>query len=181
MGAIFIRYFFCGAVCGSFAPLDLCVCTVLFVCFLALPNVAGATSKLGEKFTCEQSISGLWEQYDDATKSLSSIIKIVRVSGDYFEGRIEEIIPSAGEDPNPRCTKCTGARKDKPVLGMRIITNLHRMSRLMYEDGEILDPESGDVYRLQINVSETGCKLHVRGYLGISLFGRSQVWRRAKP
>ena len=45
-----------------------------------------------------------------------------------------------------------------------------------YDGGEILDPDNGNTYRCRMRV--LGDKLDVRGYLGISLFGRSQTWVR---
>jgi len=63
---------------------------------------------------------------------------------------------------------------------MRIITGLKRaVGRTdLFDDGEILDPDTGDTYRLRIKVLDAGRTLDVRGFIGISLFGRSQVWRK---
>jgi uncharacterized protein (DUF2147 family) len=47
-----------------------------------------------------------------------------------------------------------------------------------WSGGEILDPENGKIYRATIHLEENGKKLVVRGYIGISLFGRSQTWLR---
>jgi uncharacterized protein (DUF2147 family) len=47
-----------------------------------------------------------------------------------------------------------------------------------YEGGEILDPENGKVYRAKLKLSDGGRKLEVRGFIGVSLFGRSQMWLR---
>ncbi len=49
-----------------------------------------------------------------------------------------------------------------------------------YDDGKIVDPESGKVYSANMKVLEDGKKLEVRGYIGFSLIGRSQTWERVK-
>lgn len=141
--------------------------------------VSGANAAAADqsKWPAEQ-LSGVWEQYDDDTKLLSSLVRIQRGADGRYEGVVEKVIPAPGDDPNPTCSKCTGPRKNQPVLGMRIISNLERVDVARFENGEILDPDSGDLYRLRINVIDSGSKLDVRGYLGFALFGRSQVWHR---
>ena len=47
-----------------------------------------------------------------------------------------------------------------------------------YTDGEILGPDSGTIYHCKIRLDDGGRKLVVRGYIGVSLFGRSQTWER---
>ena len=133
-------------------------------------------------------IVGSWETYDDDTHLLTSIVRIVRVADrvdkadgqgrPQYEGYVERIFPQANEDPHPRCTKCADARKNQPVLGMRIISHLRFSSPDHYDDGDILDPDNGEIYRLRVTIIEHNTKLEARGYFGISLFGRSQIWRR---
>ena len=53
-----------------------------------------------------------------------------------------------------------------------------KQSGLDYEDGKILDPETGKIYSANMHLSPDGTKLNVRGYLGLSIFGRSQTWTR---
>jgi uncharacterized protein (DUF2147 family) len=48
-----------------------------------------------------------------------------------------------------------------------------------WSGGEILDPETGKTYRAKMRLLDGGRKLIVRGYIGFSLFGRSQTWLRA--
>jgi uncharacterized protein (DUF2147 family) len=62
-------------------------------------------------------------------------------------------------------------------LGLTLIKGMRRNGDA-YEDGTIMDPRDGSVYRALMRLSPDGRKLEVRGYLGISLFGRSQVWNR---
>ena len=91
---------------------------------------------------------------------------------------VEKIIPAKGDDPNPKCEQCRDRRRNQPVAGMQIIEGLKRVGENRYEQGFILDPDDGTVYRLKVTVLENGAKLEVRGYMGISLFGRSQTWPR---
>ena len=47
-----------------------------------------------------------------------------------------------------------------------------------YEGGHIVDPDNGEIYQCKIKLDATGNKLEVRGFIGVSLFGRSQIWMR---
>ena len=44
-----------------------------------------------------------------------------------------------------------------------------------FSGGEILDPKNGKIYRAKMKLVDDGAKLEVRGFIGISLFGRSQT------
>jgi uncharacterized protein (DUF2147 family) len=63
---------------------------------------------------------------------------------------------------------------------MTILWNMHRHGDT-WEGGEILDPEEGSVYRCKLHPVSDGSKLEVRGFIGISLLGRTQTWERATP
>ena len=62
-------------------------------------------------------------------------------------------------------------------MGLTLIKGMRR-NGLSYENGTVRDPRDGSVYRASMTVSPDGKKLEMRGYVGISLFGRSQVWNR---
>jgi uncharacterized protein (DUF2147 family) len=47
-----------------------------------------------------------------------------------------------------------------------------------YDGGHILDPDNGKTYQCKIKLDATGNKLEVRGFIGVSLIGRSQIWVR---
>ena len=143
---------------------------------LALGAVAlvGATSVPLQ--AADPSAVGVWEQVDENSGKPESWFKIVQRNGVY-EGNIVKIFFKPGEDENWVCSKCEGSEKGAPVLGLALIKGMRR-NGLSYEDGTIMDPRDGSVYRALMKLSPDGQKLEVRGYLGISLFGRSQVWNR---
>lgn len=129
-------------------------------------------------YAAELSPLGLWKTIDDATGELRGFVRIKEVNGQY-EGKIERIFPKPGDDPNPKCDQCSGALHDQPILGMTILWNLTKQGE-DYQGGQILDPESGKLYRARMKVIDNGQKLDVRGFIGFSLLGRSQIWLRAE-
>jgi uncharacterized protein (DUF2147 family) len=124
----------------------------------------------------EPTAVGLWEQVDDNTGKPESWFKITERNGIY-EGAFVKIFFKPGEDPNWVCDKCQGADQGRPVQTLTLIRGMRR-NGLSYEGGTIMDPRDGQVYRALMRLSPDGQTLEVRGYLGISLFGQSQIWHR---
>ncbi len=121
------------------------------------------------------SAAGLWEHAEDGKPS--AWFRVVEKDGVY-EGQIVKMFPKAGEDPASfRCTKCEDERKNAPVLGITFIKGMQRKG-LDYENGNVLDPRDGSIYSAKMQLAPDGKQLTMRGYLGISLFGQSQIWNR---
>jgi uncharacterized protein (DUF2147 family) len=121
-----------------------------------------------------QSPVGLWKTIDDKTGAARAIVRIYLQEKKYH-ARIEQ---SFKPGANTRvCSVCTDDRKNQPIIGLEIIRGMTPRDD-EYVGGEILDPESGRVYRCKFRLEEGGRKLVVRGYLGISILGRSQTWVR---
>jgi len=122
--------------------------------------------------------AGLWRTIDDATGKDRSIVRITERNGTY-EGKVEQIlITLPDDDPNHICRHCTGDRKDQPIVGMTILWGLQKTGDDTYTGGELLDPKNGKTYSAKLTLEDGGRKLDVRGYIGVSLIGRSQVWLR---
>jgi uncharacterized protein (DUF2147 family) len=123
-----------------------------------------------------QSPVGLWKTFDDKTHEARGTIRIFEKDGT-FQGRIESSLKP--EEQTERCDKCSGDRKDAPIIGLVIMRGM-RKHGAEYDAGEILDPETGSVYKCRFTLSDDGEKLYLKGYLGLSIFGRTQTWIRVR-
>ena len=121
---------------------------------------------------------GRWTTIDDETKKPKSVITIYEEGGKLY-GKVEKILREPSEEQNPVCDKCEGDLKGKPILGMIILRGLEKDGDA-WSGGRILDPANGKTYKCTISVEDGGKKLKVRGYIGLSLIGRTQYWMRAE-
>ena len=121
---------------------------------------------------------GVWKTIDDKTNQPASLIKIEEVNG-LLQGTILKTFSTTGEPPLVYCNLCKDDRKDKPLIGMKIMTGLKKDGTGTWSDGRILDPKEGEIYRVKV-ATEDGKKMDVRGYIGIPLLGRTQVWYKAE-
>jgi uncharacterized protein (DUF2147 family) len=143
----------------------------------AVATTRAATSTLAAR--SEVSPAGLWHTVDDVTGKPRAEIRI-EVSGDRLTGFVvRSLVP--GEVGDKLCDRCPGARHNQPLIGMAILSGLarERNNALVWSGGEVLDPDSGKTYKARVELAKDGQSLKLRGYIGMPLMGRTQVWRRA--
>jgi uncharacterized protein (DUF2147 family) len=129
----------------------------------------------GTPLRAEPSVTGLWEQVDEKGR-VGAWFQFAERNGS-FEGKLVRAFLKPGEKPQATCTKCPGAQRNAPMIGLTLIKNMRRKGR-HYENGLILDPRDGSVYNAMMEISPDGQKLMVRGYLGVAMLGQSQIWKR---
>jgi uncharacterized protein (DUF2147 family) len=122
----------------------------------------------------QKSVIGRWKTIDDETGKAVSIVEIFESHGKIYGKVVDVLIP---KDRHKTCTKCEGDDKNKPVLGLLVIKGLTRDGADY--NGKILDPKHGKIYKCVVSLEEKD-RLKVRGYIGISLLGRTQYWYRVK-
>jgi uncharacterized protein (DUF2147 family) len=124
-----------------------------------------------------QSCVGTWITIDDETGKKKSKVELYKKDGKLY-GKIVYLYPREGREDNPKCTKCTGDRKNQPLIGLQIVRGLE-WDGSEWEDGTICDPENGKIYTCSIWLDEENKdRLHIRGYVGP--FFRTQTWIRVK-
>lgn len=124
-------------------------------------------------FFQSESIEGTWITQDDATGKKKSEVLIYKENGKLY-GRITKLL--LPEDLGKKCVNCKGRNKDEPMAGLVIINDL-QLENDTWEDGTILDPKSGKVYDCYIDFEDNNT-IKVRGYMGFSILGRTQIWKR---
>ena len=128
-------------------------------------------------------IMGSWVTPDD-----KAVVEIYQQDGKYF-GKFmslkEPLYPvgdKSGLDGqvkvdrnNPDATKHT-----QPIIGLVMLNGMEyagqKKGKHQWKGGTIYDPGNGKAYKCTIKLNADGT-LDLRGYIGISLFGRSQTWR----
>jgi len=119
-------------------------------------------------------VPGTWKTVDEKSGKVTSQVEVYEQGGKLF-GKITGLTEPNDDQGKPKiCTKCSGADKDKPIVGLVIIKDLS-LSGDRYKGGTIMDPEDGKVYKAEVWIEDG--KLKVRGYLG--LFYKTQTWIKA--
>ena len=154
-----------------FLSLRFWLCPISLVS-LALPFLA-AQSPVAPNLP---SPTGDWNTIDDATGKSKSIVEIREENGKLY-GTIEKLFDPPV--PHPTCYLCSGAMKDRPLVGLQVLWGF-KQSGGQWSGGQVLDPETGKIYRASLSLEDGGKKLRLHGYVGVPLFGRTQHWQRVE-
>ena len=155
------------------------ICTpILLIVLAALPGHSSSemAQTLNAPNVSTASPVGRWKTVDDRTGKVKSIVAL-RLQNGELSGTIETLFDPPV--PHPTCYLCTGAQKDRPLVGLQVLWGF-RKDGDQWSGGQVLDPETGKIYRASLAVEEGGKALRLHGYIGIPLFGRTEHWQRAE-
>ena len=119
------------------------------------------------------SVEGTWVNIDDETGQAKSEIELYVEQGKLYGRVLRLLLP---EDQGKKCVNCKGKDQSKPIEGLLIVRGLSR-ENADWTDGKIMDPANGKSYDCTIRLEDPNT-LNVRGFLGFSFLGRTQVWKR---
>lgn len=106
-------------------------------------------------------------------------IEIYKRADKYF-GKLSWIKDPNDEKGKPKLDikNPNSSLRTKPILGLEILKDFI-FEESKWTDGTIYDPKTGKTYSCNLSLKENG-QLNIRGYIGISLIGRSETWKRVK-
>lgn len=141
--------------------------TLLLIMVLALGTVATGQNTEGD------AIIGVWETGNG--KARVNIIK----SGNFYYGRIVWLKEPMNEEGKPKVDKNNPdeSKRLTPILGLRLLAGFEFKGDNLWEEGTIYDPESGSTYQCKISLEDNNT-MNIRGFIGISAFGRTDTWKR---
>lgn len=67
----------------------------------------------------------------------------------------------------------------RPILGLEMLKGFTYSEEGIWEGGTIYDPKTGKTYSCRISMVNNN-EMHVRGFVGISLLGRTETWSRVR-
>lgn len=146
--------------------------TILLLCLLSL---ALSGTMLHAQNADGDAIIGLWE-----TGSGKARVNIIK-SGNYYYGRIAWLREPLNDEGKPKVDKHNSdeSKRTSPLLGLKMLSGFEFKGDKHWEDGTIYDPESGKTYKCVINLADNN-NMKIRGYVGITAFGRTDVWKRVE-
>ena len=119
-----------------------------------------------------QSPVGVWRTIDDEDGEPKSHVEIYQEDGKLF-GRIQTLLPEGR-----LCEECAEEYDGRDLRGVVILRDLEPDGD-EWSGGTITDPKTGRTYRAKMSLDGPN-RLRVRGYVGFSLLGRTQVWERVR-
>ena len=143
-------------------------------------GILGLVLSLASVTAFSATIEGFWHSIDDRTGEKLSIVEIRKGADGTFRGKILYRYPVPGGVVLTHCTKCPPPYTNQPIVGLEFFSGFKEdpNKRNAYVDGKILEAKSGKIYKAKATVTADGKRLRLRGYVGVSALGRTQVWIR---
>lgn len=120
-----------------------------------------------------EKVLGVWK-----TGSGKGMVKIYK-ENDMYHGKLVWLKEPTDESGKPKVDKNNSdeSQRTRVLLGLTNLRDFKYKGNKIWEEGRIYDPENGSDYSCEIKMTDDNT-LEVRGFIGVSLFGRTDVWKR---
>ncbi len=138
---------------------------LLFILLCAISGVGFA----------QDAIEHIWYNQEKTAK-----VQIFKATDGKYYGKVVWLKEPYNEEGKPKVDKNNPdkAKKSTPLMGLQLLKGFKKDGDNEYTDGTIYDPKNGKTYSCKI--TRKGETLDVRGYVGISLLGRTTTWTKAE-
>jgi uncharacterized protein (DUF2147 family) len=116
---------------------------------------------------------------DWLTENGKGRVRIFKTKQGSYVGKIIWLREPNNEEGKPKVDRNNPdeSQRTRPIMGLFVLRDFVHDAKNVWHNGKIYDPESGNDYSCTMTLVEPN-KLEVRGYIGVSLFGRTSVWTR---
>lgn len=123
-------------------------------------------------------ILGYW--YNQEKTAKIKIFSVVINDTKYYVGKVAWLkVPDLNGKPKVDLKNPDESKRNRPILNLNILNNLvWDKEDKEWDDGTVYDPVNGSTYNCYAQIKEG--QLHIRGYIGISLIGRTAIWTRTE-
>jgi uncharacterized protein (DUF2147 family) len=118
-------------------------------------------------------LEGHWYSEDKTAK-----VHIYKAKDNKFYGKVDWLkVPNRDGKPKVDGRNPDASKRNQPIVGLVILKGFKKDGDNTYEDGTVYDPKNGKTYSCKI--TRKGNSIDVRGYIGVSMIGRSTTWVKA--
>ncbi len=144
--------------------------TVLLAALFSMTSLLSLAQKDGDQLV------GIWEPSNGKAK-----VKIEKIGSKYYGKIVWLKEPNDPETDKPKVDKNNPDEnmRSTPLRGYRILKDFEYTDKKEWSEGTIYDPENGSTYSCTIKLTDPNT-IEIRGYIGISALGRTDVWKRLK-
>ena len=144
------------------------------VLFLLTASLGFLYMAFAQDFSEADKIRGTWLNEEGKAK-----VYVYRGTDGKYYGRISWLRDPLDDNGKPKLDKENSDpnKKSQPLLNLIILRGFHYKGKGVYKDGTIYDPENGKTYNCNMSLSSDN-RLDIRGYIGVSLIGRTSQWTR---
>lgn len=150
--------------------------SLLFSCFLAVVISSSFTASNSPKMDdgAPDDIVGVWKNGEG-----TGMVQIYKTSDGKYNGKIVWLKVPNRPDGTPRIDEHNPEEtlRSRPLKGLENLQSFTWVSDGIWENGTIYDPKVGKTYKCTIKMPDW-YTLEVRGFIGVSMFGRTDIWKR---